>query len=182
MRQPIKNRKTTTSVKKEVSTTKKRRVIKKKPIKKPEIPKYGMSKLEHFFANEFLDKYNISYIYEFEGGGRYYDFAIVSKAGNYIVEDKHGLKSIKQKGQHVPIDLLIEVDGSFWHADPRFTKDNELTIVQKRNKRVDEIKNRWASEHGIPLIRFWEFDIKKDKKKVLEELKKYVNIDVSNKK
>lgn len=41
---------------------------------------------------------------------------------------------------------------------------------------VDELKNKWASLHGIPLIRIWEYDIRHNPQKVIEELKKYVNI------
>lgn len=79
-------------------------------------PQYGTSKLERDFAHEFLDRYGIKYIYEYEAKdiNRFYDFAIVSKKAKYITEEKEGLTSIIQGIQHTPIDLLIEIDGGYW--------------------------------------------------------------------
>lgn len=172
MKQPIRK----------IHKTKKTKPIKKStPIKTPtkKIIKYGTSKLEKDFAEEFLDKYGIRYIYEYEAKDikRYYDFAIITKKAKYITEEKEGLQSIIQGIQYTPIDLLIEVDGSYWHSDPRLFEDKELNAIQKRNKMVDEIKNKWASLHGIPLLRIWEYDIRHNPKKVLEELKKYFHIE-----
>lgn len=48
--------------------------------------------------------------------------------------------------------------------------------MQKRNKRVDEYKDKWALMHGIPLIRIWEKDIRENPKMVMEELKKRLYI------
>ena len=125
-----------------------------------------------------MDKYGIMYIYEYEAKDikRFYDFAIVSKKAKYITEEKEGLTSIIQGIQHTPIDLLIEVDGGYWHSDPRVVDESKLNAMQKHNRMVDEIKNKWASIHGIPLIRFWEYDIRHNPQKVLNELKKYVKI------
>ena len=140
--------------------------------------KYGTSKLEKDFAREFLDRYGIQYIYEYEAKdiGRFYDFAIVTKKSKYITEDKEGLTSIIQGIQHTPIDFLIEIDGGYWHSDPRLFEGNELNPIQKRNKKIDGIKDKWASMHGIPLLRVWEYDIRHNPQKVLDELRKYVHI------
>lgn len=48
--------------------------------------------------------------------------------------------------------------------------------MQKRNKRVDEYKDKWALMHGIPLIRIWEKDIRENPKAVMDELKKRLYI------
>lgn len=175
MRQPIK--KIIKKKKKTVTKSKKTVVRKQKP--KQSTIKYGTSKLEKDFANEFLVKYGICFIYEYEAKdiGRYYDFAIVSKKAKYITEDKEGLNSIIQGIQHTPIDLLIEIDGSYWHSDPRVVDESKLNAIQKHNKMVDNIKDKWARLHGIPLIRIWEYDIRHNPKKVLEELKKYIHIE-----
>ena len=171
MRQPIR---------KNIKTDKKvpTRVKPRKPTSKKKQQQYGTSQLEKDFANEFLDKYGIMYIYEYEAKDikRFYDFAIVSKKAKYITEEKEGLTSIIQGIQHTPIDLLIEVDGGYWHSDPRIVDESKLNAMQKHNRMVDEIKNKWASIHGIPLIRFWEYDIRHNPQKVLKELKKYVKI------
>lgn len=44
--------------------------------------------------------------------------------------------------------------------------------MQKRNKRVDAYKEKWALMHGIPIMRIWEKDIRENPKKVMSELKK----------
>ena len=69
--------------------------------------------------------------YNFELGGKFYDF--------YIPE-KH---------------LLIEVDGIYWHG--RDVK--KLDLTQKRVRINDRFKNILATECGYKLLRFWEDEI-----------------------
>ena len=42
--------------------------------------------------------------------------------------------------------------------------------MQKKNHRVDEIKDRWAALHSIPLLRIWEHDIRTNPTKVMQTL------------
>ena len=44
--------------------------------------------------------------------------------------------------------------------------------MQKKNRRVDRQKSHWALVNGIPLYRIWEHDINKNKKEVIERLKR----------
>lgn len=79
--------------------------------------KYGISKLEADFAHNFLDKLGLKYIYEYEAKDikKYFDFAVTAYTEvPFIMENKHGVNSIKQDGQNVPIAFIIEVDGSYW--------------------------------------------------------------------
>ena len=117
--------------------------------------KYGTSKLEQDFAKDFLDKLGVKYIYQFEAKdiGRFYD---------YYLPDSN---------------LIIEIDGSYYHSDPRVVKESEMSPMQKRNRSVDEIKNRWAALHCIPLMRIWEYDIRNDPNKVMKELKDRLYIE-----
>ena len=119
--------------------------------KKPH-PKYGTSKLEDKFAKEFLDKLGVKSERQFLAKDikRYYDF--------YLPD----------------IRVLVEVDGSYFHGFGKIYE--EMSPMQKRNHRVDEIKNQWAAEHGIPLIRIWEHDINDNPGKVMEMLKKELGI------
>jgi very-short-patch-repair endonuclease len=55
-------------------------------------------------------------------------------------------------------------------------KENEMNPMQKRNKRIDEVKNRWALMHGIPIVRIWEKDINESPDKVLKELRERLYI------
>lgn len=49
-----------------------------------------------------------------------------------------------------------------------------MNPTQKRNKRVDEAKDRWARLMGVPLIRIWEHDIHKNKEKVMKMLSQHI--------
>jgi very-short-patch-repair endonuclease len=120
-------------------------------IKTPE--QLDGSGLETYFKENILDKLGVYYTQQFEAKsiGRFYDF--------YLPESQ----------------VLIEVDGSYWHSDPSIYKDN-LTITQKRNKRVDKIKDTWALINGYVLIRIWESDIRKDPANVMLKLSERLHI------
>lgn len=164
MAQPIKK---TGTYQKPRSKTVKKRVAKenadkrlpkkaKETVKKVKRhPKYGTSKLETRFALEYLDKLGVEYVYQYkaESIGRYFDFMV------------------KGNEQHPTKRIIIEIDGSFWHADPRLYEEKDLTRVQKKNLYVDEIKNKWCSKNGIPLIRISEYDLNHEPDKVLEWLR-----------
>lgn len=135
------------------------RQVSKQSKKKPKRQKkkkisVGTSKLETDFAHDFLDKLGVQYIWQFEAKDikRWYDFYL----------PKH--------------NLIIEIDGGYWHSDPRLVNQNELNNIQKHNKRVDEYKNKWALMHGIPIMRIWEKDIRENPKTVLNELKERLKL------
>lgn len=73
-------------------------------------------------------------------------------------------------------NILIECDGDYWHADPKKYKKEDLNAIQKRNIRVDEQKNKYALMYGYVLLRFWEKDVYKNKKKVISILEKRIGI------
>lgn len=112
-------------------------------------PKYGTSKLEEDFAHQFLDQLNVDYVYQFEAKdiGRFYDFYLPNE------------------------NLLIEIDGDYWHGNPDKYSQDELRYHQRKAQRVDEYKNKWALMHSIPIIRIWESDIRKRPKQVMDGLK-----------
>lgn len=121
--------------------------------KKPH-PKYGTSKLEKKFAKEFLEKLGIKYEEQFEAKDikRFYDFFLPDYR------------------------TLVEVDGSWFHSYGLIYE--EMNPMQKRNARVDEIKNEWAALHGYPLIRIWEHDINENPQKVLDMLREILGIEM----
>ena len=120
--------------------------------KKPH-PKYGTSKLEKKFAKEFLEKLGIKYEEQFEAKDikRFYDF--------YLPDYR----------------VLLECDGDFYHSYGKVYE--EMNPMQKRNARVDEIKNEWAALHGYPLIRIWEHDINENPQKVLDMLRERLGVE-----
>ena len=121
--------------------------------KKPH-PKYGTSKLEKKFAKEFLEKLGIRYEEQFEAKDikRFYDFFLPDYR------------------------TLVEVDGSWFHSYGLIYE--EMNPMQKRNARVDEIKNEWAALHGYPLIRIWEHDINENPEKVLDMLRERLGVEM----
>ena len=120
--------------------------------KKPH-PKYGTSKLEKKFAKEFLDKLGVRYEEQFEAKDikRFYDF--------YLSEYR----------------VLIEIDGDYFHGYGKVHE--EKSPMQKRNERVDRIKDEWAISHGYPLIRIWEHDINENPQKVLDMLRQRLGVE-----
>lgn len=132
--------------KRKLETTKAHRIkmIKEKRKRGHE---YGTSKLEERFARDFLDKLGLDYVYQYkaESIGRYFDF----KLKDYPV--------------------FFEVDGDYYHS--RGLVYEEMSPMQKKNKKVDEIKDKYCSRNGYLLIRVWEYDINNNPTTVRNYLK-----------
>jgi hypothetical protein len=113
--------------------------------------KHYTSKLEKTFAN-ILDLLNIDYQQYFYAKEikAFYDF--------YIPET----------------NIIIEVDGDFWHCNPdKFPEVKYST--QQYNLERDKEKNKWAQDNGYKLLRFWENDINNNIKKVKQILIEEIN-------
>lgn len=54
---------------------------------------------------------------------------------------------------------VVEVQGSFWHADPRLYPDGPVKKSQRRTVENDNRKRVRMRELNIPLIEVWELDI-----------------------
>ena len=173
--QPIKTNAKKTVVK---SIEKKRKKeIKNSIPKKKNKNNYGTSKLEADFARDFLDKLELKYIYQYEAKdiGRFFDFAVTSYNDiPWLMESKDGIECIKQDGQNVPISFVIEIDGGYYHSDPRVVNEKKLNPMQKHNKFVDFLKDKWCELHGYPLLRIWEYDIRNNPKEVFDEMYQYL--------
>lgn len=137
---------------------KKKKTLSRRKAGKPWHPKFGTSKLEMDFARDFLDKLGVKYDWQFEAPdiGRFFDYAVYPQNGGI---------------------LLIEVDGSYYHADPRVVEEGKMSRMHKRNKRVDELKDKWALMHGIPIIRIWEKDIRENPGEVMRVLKERLYLE-----
>lgn len=153
MPQPVPKRKTA-----KVKVTRLSKEVKKK---KPH-PKYGTSKLEDYFAENFLNVLGVKYVRQYEAKeiGRFYDFKI----------------------ENGPI---LEINGSYWHGDKRIYEEKDLNSVQKKNIYIDNLKRRWAENNGIEIYYFWEKDIHENPEQILltlkEILKKYQAKNKKNK-
>ena len=120
-------------------------------------PQYGTSKLEEKFAKEFLDVLGLSYQYQFEAKDikRFFDFLV------------EGI-------------VLIEIDGDYYHSYGKLYED--MNPMQKRNFRVDMIKDSWAAENGYILCRIWEHDIRNNPDVVMKKIKEVLDIKDKKKK
>lgn len=141
MPQPIPKRKAT-----KVKVTRLSKDVKKK---KPH-PKYGTSKLEDYFAENFLNILGVKYIRQYEAKeiGRFYDFFCPDA------------------------NVIIEVDGDYYHSYGLTYE--EKNPMQKHNEWVDKVKDEWALSRGIPILRIWEHDIHDNPEKVMKILKESI--------
>ena len=104
------------------------------------------SKLETKFEN-ILNILNIEYIFQYEFKGKLFDF--------YLKK----------------YNILIEVDGDFYHCNPNSKNKEQLYEVQKLTIKNDDIKNKLCLENNIKLIRYWEKDINERPEWVISDLK-----------
>lgn len=87
-------------------------------------------------VKRFFDKNNISYMQQVKIKNRVFDFYLPKQ------------------------NILIEVDGCYWHGKPE--KYKVLNETQKEHKKIDQEKNKLAKEQGYKLIRIWEDEIDKE--------------------
>jgi G:T-mismatch repair DNA endonuclease (very short patch repair protein) len=59
----------------------------------------------------------------------------------------------------LPDRLLVEVHGTYWHADPRSYQGKTLTPDQRRNILHDVDKKLFAAGRGYRLKVVWEADL-----------------------
>jgi very-short-patch-repair endonuclease len=88
----------------------------------------------------------------------------------YYIREIKSLYDFKIKGKNI----LIEVDGDFWHCNPNTKFNTPVYAAQKSNLIQDEIKNNWCLDNGFKLLRFWETDINNNLDMVIETLKKNI--------
>lgn len=88
---------------------------------------------------EHLEKLKIKFIWQYklivDGVYRYFDFMLVD------------------------YNILVEVDGDFWHANPLMYDTNKLHEVQIKTLNNDAIKNEMVRNANIKLIRFWASEV-----------------------
>lgn len=107
------------------------------------------SKLEKYFEDNVLGNYDVEYIkqYYFKEIKQYCDFFIPSK------------------------NIVIEIDGTFWHCDPRFYTNGPLYEAQENKVVKDKIKESYCKDKNITIFRFWEHDIKEH----INHIKEFLN-------
>jgi very-short-patch-repair endonuclease len=110
--------------------------------------KRPMNKLEKFVAS-ILEKNNIPYHFQFflknkDGICKSYDFKIKNK------------------------NILIEIDGDYWHGGPGIDKHFFKLEETKKN---DLFKDQLAKDNGFLLIRIWESNIYNEPNIIINKIK-----------
>jgi len=113
--------------------------------------KKPMNKLEKYVSS-ILDENNINYTFQFflktkEGTCKSYDFKIKNT------------------------NILIEIDGDYWHGGPSLEKHFYKLEETKQN---DVLKDKLALENGFTLIRIWESDIYKQPDLIINKIKSLI--------
>lgn len=109
--------------------------------------RYHKTKIEEIFEQILINN-NIEYEYSFILNSLYqYDFIIKNT------------------------NILIEVDGDYWHGNPNIYK--ELNHIQIDKQEKDKIKEEYAKQYGYKVIRIWEQELKNINKinEVLNEIR-----------
>jgi len=69
-------------------------------------------------------------------------------------------------------NMIVEVDGDYWHANPLIYEGKELNKIQTRNVKNDKFKDVLAVGNGFKLERVWEYDLKNNYEEQKKRFKK----------
>lgn len=72
-------------------------------------------------------------------------------------------------------DTIIEVQGTYWHGDPRVYNKNKLNSIQINNIKKDKIKKQVLESLGYKLIYIWELDLHINNRYIFNMLKAIKN-------
>lgn len=103
--------------------------------KKDRIQNLCATKIEKIISN-ILDTNNISYKFQFR-----------TPHGKYIFDFL------------IQPNLIIEVHGDYWHANPKVFSGTYLTYKQTQNLIRDREKAQWCDSNNFKLLLVWEYDI-----------------------
>lgn len=109
-----------------------------------------------------------------------YDYIKTIYSGKILEDDFSALKN-REIDIYLPdLKLGFEFDGTYWHADPRFYKKDDIILNRTAEKiwENDKAKDLLCEQNNIKLIRIKEYDWRNNKtgvqeiiKNVLDELK-----------
>ncbi len=74
------------------------------------------------------------------------------------------------------IDIYVEIDGDYWHANPKFYSVDELNKNQLNHAKCDKSKNTFMKNRNKILLRFWEDDVINNKEYIIDELKLIIKV------
>ncbi len=107
----------------------------------------------------------------------------IIKNTNYTVFTDFALEKQDKKYK---IDILvqekkiaIEFNGTYWHCDPRFYKEEYVNkkknLTAKQIWFYDENRKQFLKNNGYKVLTIWEYDFKLDKEKVINKIMELLN-------
>lgn len=72
-------------------------------------------------------------------------------------------------------NMIIEVDGDYWHANPLIYQSEDLNKIQSRNVKNDKFKDILATGNGFLIERVWEYDLKNNYEQQKKRFKNLLN-------
>lgn len=86
-------------------------------------------------------------------------------------------KTLKYKNKSFIYDIcvdnkIIEYNGTYWHADPRFHNKTDIlrkNIIAEEIWKKDEIKRKAAIENGYEILIIWEHDFKNNEEREIKK-------------
>lgn len=72
-------------------------------------------------------------------------------------------------------NLVVEVQGDYWHGNPRKYSPEKLSTTQKNNIRRDKSKLTYLTNKGYTVLYLWEYDIIHNIDECVKQLNNFVN-------
>jgi G:T-mismatch repair DNA endonuclease (very short patch repair protein) len=74
--------------------------------------------------------------------------------------------------------VLIEINGDYWHANPRFYGPGLKPINETQKNKIarDKEKLEWAKSKGFKLLTVWEYDLYNNPESVIKEVKNVIKL------
>lgn len=117
--------------------------------------KYENTSIERFIE-EILEKNEIEFIKQFEIKPFKYDFLL----SNY--------------------NLILEINGDYWHGNPLIFEDNKFDFIQKKNIARDLSKFKKTKYKKYNILYIWESEITKHPKIVEKKLLRNISLNYSH--
>lgn len=99
-------------------------------------------------------------------------FNMLSELNVKFIKHK-AIKAICQADAFIEPNIVLFVDGDYWHCNPKFYPEPK-TLAQIKNTKRDRIANDKLIKEGYIVIRFWEFDLVNNKENCKEIIKKNI--------
>lgn len=73
-------------------------------------------------------------------------------------------------------EILLEVHGDYWHANPKYYGDGkkEINATQKKKIELDERKKVYANSYGYEIFYIWENEVNDGNFSVLDRIEKEI--------